>query len=140
MASALLALTLLVVGSNPEPNIEPATGPELEGRWKVIWIETDCKMPMLDHVVVHVGTIQFWNGTEAGGSFRLSWDASRQWLDLQPTLFFTDSFCPGIFRWDGEQLMICSGFNERPSEFTARKGSLRSLFILEAHSARIPQR
>lgn len=133
---SLVVLSSLVVAASPKTHPAPtrtAKPTVPTGTWRFLQgINDDLTYSELEDSRVHI---------EDAGQFRISFyltkggkqKSGRHNVEIDPIRFTMDHACyKMIYRFNGETLTICFGehMGERPTEFTAPKGSGRQLWLL----------
>jgi uncharacterized protein (TIGR03067 family) len=144
MVRALLAGALVggsVAVAAPQLK-EPPAPPIPEGRWAVERYQCDGNVrdesAMAGYVLVHTRTTATLelHGRETGTE-RVSWSESRGVGQVDFTSDRRAGVKRGIWKRDGDTLTLCESAwdGDRPTEFTAPRGSGRSLWVLR----RVPE-
>jgi uncharacterized protein (TIGR03067 family) len=140
----LLVLPLMLgpsIGNGPPPRQEDKARAvkedlkRLEGTWQCRWVGRNGRKFEANDPPLTFKDARWFEGEKAVVSFTIDPTTSPKLIDLTDLLQDKGLKAEGIYRLDGDRLVIClfagEGVRQRPLEFTTEPGSERYLLWFE---------
>jgi uncharacterized protein (TIGR03067 family) len=119
----------------PKARIDPAASRpadawEIQGEWVLISVEREGKKPKVEPGRIHLtitDELMTWKErvSERTLTYQIAPSRNPKLIDMR----ILGKTIPGIYRLEEDTLTICEGGAERPTDFSAKEGSGRELFI-----------
>jgi uncharacterized protein (TIGR03067 family) len=133
----LLTIGFVMAAETPKENATKKDQERLQGTWKVVAVEVNGKKADAKEIekfkwIITADKITWSYGRNPDPDFLYKLDSSREpkRIDLTFPERKTET-TEGIYKLDGDDLKVCIGKTERPTDFTAKAGSRHYLYVLK---------
>jgi uncharacterized protein (TIGR03067 family) len=130
--AVILALPVFQAGDDAKKEAVQKELKRLEGTWSCRWLGRNGKKFEADGGLLTIKGGRWYAGDKAVASYTIDPTTSPKLLDVTDLLEEKGLMAEGIYRLDGDRLVIClyagGGVRQRPLEFATEPGSEKFLY------------